>query len=297
MEREAKVVVAGGAHPEALNSVEMYSLASGTWTQLQRMKIHREGASSVVYNNHIFVTGGYVDNPQRTEAIEKLSLNPLDQLIPWENVPAEFPGGFFGHCSVVYKGRLIVMGGSDERGYSDGIFEISLALPHQSTPLASMPQARCYHGAVIFGDKIVIFGGRGNVRANSALSSVVMFDITKREWCPDLAPLPYPVNEMATVKWGDTNVMLIGGVDNQNKRLNKVLMYNIKTQKSHELPEMKFKRKGCAAAVVKDTVIVMGGYDGRNYLKSVESFRFDRFTWEELADMREERYIATAVAC
>jgi hypothetical protein len=41
----------------------------------------------------------------------------------------------------------------------------------------------------------------------------------------------------------------------------------------------------------------MGGKDGRKYLKSVESFRFDRFTWEELADMREERYIATAVAC
>ena len=38
-------------------------------------------------------------------------------------------------------------------------------------------------------------------------------------------------------------------------------MYNIKTQKSHNLPDMKYNREGCVAAVVEDTVIVMGGKD------------------------------------
>jgi hypothetical protein len=75
-------------------------------------------------------------------------------------------------------------------------------------------------------------------------------------------------------------------------------MYNIKTQKSRELPDMKYKREGCVAAVVKDTVIVMGGRDGKeNALKSVESFRFDRGTWEELPEMHDERCFATAVVC
>ena len=75
-------------------------------------------------------------------------------------------------------------------------------------------------------------------------------------------------------------------------------MYNIKTQKSHELPNMKYKRKGCVAAVVKDTVIVMGGKDETvNVLKSVEGFRFDRNSWEELPPMREARHWATAVVC
>jgi hypothetical protein len=57
---------------------------------------------------------------------------------------------------------------------------------------------------------------------------------------------------------------------------------------------MKFKRKGCVAAVVKDTVIVMGGKDERNYLNSVESFRFDRYSWEELPSMHEAKWLATA---
>ena len=38
---------------------------------------------------------------------------------------------------------------------------------------------------------------------------------------------------------------------------------------------------------------MMGGHDG-NYLESVESFRFDRLTWEELPEMEEERYLASA---
>ena len=109
-----------------------------------------------------------------------------------------------------------------------------------------------------------------------------MYDITKNEF-QELTPLPYPVFEMATVKWGDDSVMIMGGADRDCQPLNKVLMYNIKTQKIQMLPDMKYKRTGCVAAVVKDTVIVMGGKnEKRNFLKSVESFRFDRYSWEEL---------------
>ena len=103
---------------------------------------------------------------------------------------------------------------------------------------------------------------------------------------------------MATVKWGDDNVIIMGDVTSTGELLSKVLMYNVKTQKSHMLPDMKYKRKGCVAAVVRDTVIVMGGHDERgNSLKSVESFRFDRYSWKELAEMHEARYLAAAAVC
>ena len=295
LDREPKVVVAGGANPKELDSVEMFSLATGTWTRLQPMKECREAAYSVVYNNEYLVLGGC------NRSIEKLSLKAVhaDHSIPWENVPAEFPGELSGHCAVVYNGRLIVIGGFDinKLEISDSITEISLVPSFTRKLLATTPQKRCHHGVAMFGDKILIVGEEGSGRANSALSSVVMYDITKNE-CQELAPLPYPVGDMATVKWNDDHVMIMGGAGSERKPLNKVLMYNIKTQKSHMLPDMKYKRKGCVAAVVRDTVIVMGGQDERrNYLKSVESFRFDRYTWEELAEMHEARAWATAVAC
>ena len=265
IERELKVVIAGGENEKGvLNSVEMFSLTNGTWIPLKELKKCRLGASSVVHSDHIFVSGGYDDSLKGIKSMEKLSLNAVqvDQSIAWQNVPAELPGGLWAHCSVFYNGLLITIGGfnEDKLNYSDSVSEISLVAPFTSKALATIPQRRGYHGVAIFGNMIMIVGGITTDFNSSALKSVVMYDIVKKE-CQELEPLPYPVCEMATVKWDDDNVIIMGGVDSNHQPLNKVLMYNIKTQKSHELPNMKCKRRGCVTAVVTDTVIVLGGID------------------------------------
>ena len=294
LDREPKVVIAGGGNGRRLNSVEMFSLVNGTWTPLQPMRECRSSVFSVVYNNHIFVLGGW------SKTVEKLSLNVDDEdvmAMGWVHVPSELLAELSGHCCVVYNGRLIVIGGLHFRKFalSGNVTEISLVPPYATKRLATMRQRRCYHGVALFGDVIVIVGGREAGSSTASLRSVVMYDIT-RNVGQELAPLPYPVSEMATVKWGDDNVITAGGIDNNNETLKKVLMYNVKTQKSYMLPDMKYQRKGCVAAVVKDTVIVMGGQDEKgNYLRSVEGFRFDRYGWEELPEMKEARWGATAV--
>ena len=300
MDTEPKVVIAGGWKGGALNSVEMFSLSTRTWTPLQPMRECRSRASSIVYNNQVVVTGG-LGNNGCTKSMERLSTSAVqaDQSITWEKLNVKLPGRLMGHCSVVYKGRLIVIGGSDENEIecSDSITEVSLVPPYTTKLLGTMPQGRRHHGVVIFGDKIVIVGGERSLMFGSIVRNVVMHDITKNE-CKELAPLPYPVCAMATVKSDDDNVMIMGGIDSDHKPLNKVLTYNIKTQKSRMLPDMKYKRGGCVAAVVRDTVIVMGGNDGRgNYFKSVESFNFDRYSWNELPEMHNATAYATAVVC
>ena len=296
---EQMVVIAGGYDGNThLNSVEIFSLTTKTCTPLKKMKEYRTGASSVVYNNHIYVCGGY-DGKIRFKSVRKLSLDSVQfsQSMHWENVLAKLPVPLIGHCSVIYNGRLVILGGFDGFNSSDSITEISLVPPYASKLLASMPRGRYYHGVAIFGDKILIVGGRESGMSSSAFRSVVMYDITKNE-CHELAPLPYPVHAMATVKRDDDNVMIMGGAGNHGQPLNNALVYNIKTQTSFDLPNMKYEREGCVAAVVRDTVIVMGGKDERrNVLKSVEGFRFDRNTWEELPPMQEARSWATAVVC
>ncbi|CAB3982506.1 galactose oxidase [Paramuricea clavata] len=302
MDREQKILIAGGWNGKKhLNSVEMFSLLNATWTSLQPMKEGRYKASSVVHNNQIFVMGGLGQSGTEIKSIEKLSLNAVqvNQSITWENVLAELPEALFGHCSVVYNGRLIVIGGSDDSkdAYCDSITEISLDPHYTSKLLTTMPQARYHHGVAMFGDKILILGGRVALLVHTNLASVLLYDITKNE-CKELAALPYPVSEMATVKWGDDSVIIVGGVDSNNQPLNKVLLYNIKTQKSRRLPDIKYKRRGCVAAVVRDTVIVIGGRnERRKYLKSVECFQFDRYSWQELPEMHIARAFVTAVVC
>ena len=82
MVRDPNVVVAGGDRNNS-NSVEMFSLATGIWTQLQPMREQRTGASSVVYDNQLFVIGG-----RERKTMEKLPLNAVDvdQFQPWENI-------------------------------------------------------------------------------------------------------------------------------------------------------------------------------------------------------------------
>jgi hypothetical protein len=60
---------------------------------------------------------------------------------------------------------------------------------------------------------------------------------------------------------------------------------------------MLHERKGCMAVVIENTIVVLGGRNERGYvLKSVEGFNFERFSWQEFPDMKEDRYLATAVA-
>ena len=79
------------------------------------------------------------------------------------------------------------------------------------------------------------------------------------------------------------------------KVLNSVIIYNVKTGNSHMLPPMLHKRRGCVAVVIENTIVVLGGRDERSKdLKSAEGFSFDRYTWEELPEMKESRSFATA---
>ena len=301
MDREPMVVVAGGRNGKGcLNSVEMFSLCNGKWTMLKPMKEKRSSASSVVYNDQVLVLGGSGKNGAM-ESIEKLSLNPVhvDSSTTWKKFDTKLPGKLRGHCSVVYNGQLILIGGFDASKYahSDGISEVTLAPPYATKLLATMPQTRFRHCVAMFGDKMLILGGLVDWLYRTSLASVMLYDITKNEF-QELAPLPYPVFEMAMVKWDDDSAIIAGGSDNNGQTLNKVLIYNIKTQSSSMLPDMKYNRSGCVAAVVRDTVIVMGGKDERaNRLKSVECFNFDRYSWEELPEMHEQRWLATAVVC
>ena len=286
------IFVAGGKK----NSVEIFNYPQRLWSLLKPMPKYRENASSFVYNNHVtlaggFCPGGFVDNmiQMNIQQVPDLATN-------WTDFAAKLPARMFLHSSVVYKDSLFVTGGynADQRVYSDCIYEVKFKPPYTVKLLSKMPEPRACHSTVLCDDSILIVGRikTGNFKDN--LSSVLSYDIKNNE-CQQLPELPYPVSDMATVKWGE-NVVIIGGTDNDGKALNNVLIYNVKTGNSHMLPPMLHKRKGCMAVVIENTIVVLGGRDEKqNELKSVEGFSLDRYTWEELPEMNEHRVWSTAV--
>ena len=302
--RDARGATSGGGENQHIfvvggwgkNSVEIFNYAQRFWSLLWPMPEYRKGASSFVYNNHVTLAGGVCGDRYEDNMIQMNVQTVPDLSVHWSDFASKLPARMGSHSSVVYKDNLFVTGGhyQDQRFYSDCIHEVNLKPPYTVKPLPKMPEPRVHHNTVLCDDSILIVGGTKTGCYKDNLSSVLSYDIKNNE-CQQLPELPYPVSEMATVKWGEY-VVIIGGADKDGKALNNVIIYTVKTGNSHMLPPMLHKREGCNAVVIQNTIVVLGGlHEKLNVLKSVESFSFDRYTWEELPDMKERRVFATAV--
>ncbi|XP_046855894.1 kelch-like protein 12 [Xenia sp. Carnegie-2017] len=243
-------------------------------------------ASSFIYNDNLFVVGG-----KRCKSMEALNIKQFP--LTWRKVPTELPYECRGHQTVVYKEQIFLIGGYIDGKKSDLISEIKItgAKSHVLKELCHMPEPLKGHRAVVVDDKILIFGG--DEKYTLLLSSVLEFDprtLTFRE----MPPLPPKLIGMATVQWKD-QVVLLGGWD-RRKRLNSVIMYDIKTGKITVLPSMLEERYGCCAVITGDTIVVMGGKNDKwEDLKSVECFEMgSSSSWTYLPSMNESRVAAIA---
>ena len=282
------IIVAGGM---GTDSVEMFNWHQRTWSPLQSLPKKRYAATSFVFNNHVTIAGGCC--PGWIDDMIRMNINPNPDLsMHWSECPVKLPAKLAYHSSALYNDHLIVTGGHNGNRASDCIHEVQLVPPYTVKTLSRMPESRQNHSTQLFDDNLLIVGGSTTGSYRDSLSSVVLYDIKKNE-CKQLAPLPYEVSRMATVRWGD-NIVVIGGRDKRGKALDRVIIYNVKTEQIHLLPSMRCKRQGCTAVVIGNNIVVLGGYDGQG-LKSVEAFNFERNTWEELPEMSQARHLPTAV--
>jgi hypothetical protein len=284
------IIVAGG---DGTDSVEMFNWRQKRWSPLQSLPKKRWGATSFVFDNHVTIAGGYCSG--LVDDVIRMNINPNPDLsMHWSECPVKLPAKLANHSSVLYNDHLIVTGGCNGNGTSDCIHEVQLVPPYTVKALSRMPEPRQFHSTQLFDDNLLIVGGSTTGGCQDGLSSVVLYDIKKNEY-KQLAPLPYEVSRMATVRWGD-NIVVIGGIDEHGNKLDTVIIYNVKTEQSHLLPSMRFKRWGCTAVVIGDNIVVLGGKDEHfRDLKSVESFNFESYTWQELPEMSEGRWLHTAV--
>ncbi len=285
-------VVAGGYDKKEnpLDSVEIFDKTSNSWIQLQPMKTCRANASSVVYNGQVLVTGGTSGDSNVLSSIEQYSRNANPFVPPcWSNLPVNLPRALKEHHAVLYNDRVIVVGGC---GNSDMIYEIQLDFPFNTKVLAKLPSPIPMRGCgvVLVNDKILIFGGLDNGGWGLATAKVTMYDITKNE-LQELAPLPYKMWNMVTVKY-EENVVLAGGMGSPYgvDRKKTGVKYNIETQESSMLPPMKRQRSECCAFVDGNSLVVMGGLgESETVLNSVEAFDFKTSKWRYLCSMKVAR--------
>ncbi len=275
----------GGFKSNPGKNTEIYSWEKNGWFEVSPMNEDHYAASSFIYKDQLFVVGG-----RHSKTIETLDLNQLPQ--KWTKFRGELPYECDDHQTVVYQQNVIHIGGYNwgKGGLSNVISELQLTSPCTMKELCKMPEARESHGAEVFEDKVLILGG---YISDGITDSVLEFD-PKRNLCKVMPKLPFPLWRMATVRWRD-EVVVLGGLNKTNQKLNDVFMYNSKTGKTTALPSMLEKRGSCCAVITGNTIVVMGGSNENNEsLSSAECFTMGSSTWEYLLGMNKARSGAVA---
>ena len=259
-------------------SVEVFNWSTKTWTLMDNSLFFSSVKSfSFPYGKRLMICGGR--DSKRIEFFD-----------PSENgfTSTAFPGILpsTGLNGVLFENRVITFG--------NDIQETSLKRPWKSTVLVkdlNGYRGRCAIECI--GKDIFVIG--------YLEENVERYDTANKQ-LTTLAYLPYKVSNVATVVYKD-NIIILGGdsscVFEYIQPKNDVVMFNIHSLECKRLPSMLEKRSGCAAVIIGDVIVVMGGRSNdakghMTYLKTVEYLVIGEDKWQELPAMNRGRECPTA---
>lgn len=147
----------------------------------------RYGHSAILYHNSMIIFGGEDNNTYETfNDVHVLDLTSWTWIQP--QISGQIPEQRSFHTAVLYQDKMLVWGGHKEA--KDGGFIFSDVAVHildlktwewsQITPDGMSPDARSYHSAVVFQDKLLIDGGSYDIY--STRDDLHLLDITKMCW-------------------------------------------------------------------------------------------------------------------
>ena len=278
MKGQILIIGKSDGYRNTAKSLEVFDWSKMTWTLYQDC-LHFPRVSSIVFleGSRIMIYGG--QGSRKLECLNPSETGFTSTILSSSSDKYEFWNDYNG----VRCGNRIIT-------FYRNVVETKLEPPYKSKTLLYESYTRLVCSVVRLGDSIYIIGGQP--------STMEHYDVVKNKMTL-LDPVPYPVDRMACVAYGD-NIIIIGGEDDYRRPLDDVVMYNVTTKEYKMLPSMLEKRAGCAAVIMGHTIVVMGG--GRRNRKkdiyakkSAEYLVIGESKWHELPEMNIARAFASAV--
>ena len=139
---------------------------------------------------------------------------------------------------------------------------------------------------IIYKKEIIYFFDKSH---REALSEVSKYDSIQKLW-EEITPLCRTPILMGCTTIKD-KIYMAGGVRDY-KILNDFQVFHTKTETFQKLKPMKYERSGCEMAELNNFIYVAGGNGGGGYYRSfVERYNIDMDEWDEIAPMKEKRYM------
>ena len=193
-----------------------------SWTQAKPNNnagwSRREHHSSVVFDNKIWVLGGW--NRINIFGDVWSSSNGIN----WTQVTA--PTGWsnhVGHTSIVFDNKIWVLGGNDGRNNykNDVLFSDDGIAWKQATASANW-STRHYHASTVFDNKMWVLGGEIGILRNRTRYNDVWFSENGTNWTQATASASWSARYAYTSVAFDNNIWVLGGWEDGNNRLNDI---------------------------------------------------------------------------
>ena len=280
---------------ESTNNMILYSKQNSIeYSKMVKMAVARCSHGCIAYENRLFIIGGF----ERGECISACEVfdptkNRVDLVEPLQNRRGRAAIVWFEKESSIY-----VIGGSDGQQDLNSIENLDMRSMTWKKTKFDFDLGCINIAAASGGDFIYLIGLKGDTgKSNSCLRyepAKVDFkrlaDLNNARSQSALVSVSL-VNENETDSASAKDYLLIFGGHDQIRCLSSCEIYDIEQDKWSLLPSMSETRRGCGAAVHKETlhVYIVGGTNGTQSLKSCECYDIRAKKWSKLPDMNMAR--------
>ncbi|CAF3458633.1 unnamed protein product [Rotaria socialis] len=269
-----KIYVVGGYNrSECLKTIEQFDFNQNKWKLLSYPMANRRGrVSSTIVNDKIYVCGG-CDGQKELNTAECLDLKSMNK---WSTISElSTPVAHSAMCSD--DNYVYLIGGMEGDKCKSDCYRYD---PQDNTwsRLAPMNAERSEIGIVYFNDKIYVFGGSTLSRC---LSSCEILTLSTNEW--NMGPSMKESRRGCGAVLYHDKIFVIGGsngitsltsIEIFDPITNEWLINLNGTQNGLNTP-----RVGLGVTVCCDKIYVIGGFDGRTFLKCIEVYDENAQQW------------------
>ncbi|UJR37422.1 hypothetical protein I4U23_030125 [Adineta vaga] len=266
-------IVGGYNRGDCLDSIEQFDPNENKWKLLpSRMTSRRGRVSATIINHKIYVYGGS-DGQKELNTGECFNLKTKDK---WSMIKElSTPVAHSAMCSD--DNYVYLIGGIEGDKCKNECYRYE---PKNNTwaTLAPMNKERSQAGIVYFNEKIFVFGGSA---LNRCLASCEILTLSTNQWT--MGPTMKESRRGCGAVLYHNKMFIVGG-SNGVASLTSVEIFNPIT---HEWllnvngirNELNIPRVGVGITVCCDKIYVIGGFDGRTFLKSVETYDEENHQW------------------
>ena len=199
--------------------------------------------SSVLYNDHLIVTGGHNGNAV-SDCIHEVQLVPPYTVKTLSRMPE--PREY--HSTQLFDDNLLIVGGSTTDRHQDSLSSVVLydIKKNECKQLAPLQYEVSLMATVRWGDNIVVIGGVD--KRCKALDTVIIYNVKTEQ--SHLLPSVRCKRRLCTAVVIGNNIVVLGGVNEHSLILKSVEYFNFESYTWQELPKMSETRWRHTAVVV-----------------------------------------------